>query len=230
MKKIGVIGGAGPQATAVLYMDMIKLSQEKFGVKENHDYPFITIESIPVPDIISDRGREDEAIEMLINACKNLEKAGATKIGMACNTIHLYLDKLQAAVSIEIMSMIELVAKKVQELGYDKVGLVGSSTTLSSDLYQGVLKKYNIEVALPDEKDREVIDKVIRGVISGKEDSKVLDKYREILEGLLKGGAQGVVLGCTELPLAIDYKSYGNKALSSLHLLSEGLVSYYYSK
>lgn len=129
-KKIGIIGGVGPQATQFIYEKIIELSQKKYGAKNNNDYPRIVVESVPVPDFISDTGQIDNAKSMLIEAAQNLEKAGATKLCIASNTVHILLDDLKKATNIDFLSMIELVVKKCLSRGVKKVGLLGTPVLL----------------------------------------------------------------------------------------------------
>ncbi|MFC1629894.1 aspartate/glutamate racemase family protein [Patescibacteria group bacterium] len=228
-KKIGIIGGVGPQATEVLYRKIIELAQEKYEAKNNNDFPRILIESVPVPDFISDTEKINEAKEMLIDATKALTKAGVTKICVASNTVHLLLDDLKNETEVEFISMVELVAEKCVQLDFKKVGLLGSPVTLNSGLYNKELEKYGVEVVLPTDNQKVIIDKIIRYVLAGQSNDNERQEYIGILNSLFAKGADGVILACTELPLAINYEALGNRIINSIDVLTEGLLDYYYT-
>jgi len=140
-KKVGIIGGVGPQATNFIYSKIIEFSQKKYNARENADYPKIIIESVPVPDFISSKEKLDIAKEMLINATKSLSSAGATRLFIGSNTVHILLDELQKNTNVSFDSMVKLVSKHCVEKGFKKVGILGTPILISSNLYQEELKK-----------------------------------------------------------------------------------------
>lgn len=228
-KKIGMIGGVGPQATSVLYGEIIKFAQRKYKAEDNDDYPRVVIESVPIPDFISDTKKINEALEMLVKVTNNLEKIGATRLCIASNTVHLLLKELQKVTKIPFISIVESVAQRAKDRGCSKLGLVGSSVMLNSDLYPKILGKYNIEVILPNQVERKVVDKIIRYVLAGEDNGRERRSYVSILNNLITSGADGIILACTELPLAINYEALGDKVLNSMKILAECVADYYYS-
>lgn len=228
-KKIGIIGGIGPQATNFIYKKIIELAQSKYGAENNNDYPHLIIESLPIPDFISNKNEIETAKKMLVESVENLTKAGVIRLCLGSNTVHILLEELKKSTEVKFISMIELVAKKCVENGFSKVGLFGTPILLKSGLYQKELEKNNIELILPNKKEIEISDNVIREVLAGKEILRK-EKYIEALNNVFRNGAQTIILGCTELPLIIDYKSFGNRIISSNEVLSEGIVDCYYSE
>lgn len=228
-KKIGIIGGVGPQATKFIYEKIIELSQSKYGAKNNNDYPHIIIESLPIPDFISDKSQIEVARKMLIESTQSLAKAGATRLCLGSNTVHILLDELRKNTEVKFISMIELVAKKCVENGFSKVGLFGTPVLLESGLYKKELEKNGIELILPNKEEVEISDSIIRDVLAGQKISKK-QEYITALNNVFKQGAQSIILGCTELPLTINYEALGNRIISSDEVLAEGIVDYYYSE
>jgi len=228
-KKIGLIGGVGPQATKFIYEKIIELAQSKYGAKNNDDYPHIIIESLPIPDFISDKNQIEVAKKMLLESIQSLTKAGATRLCLGSNTVHILLDELKKTTEIKFISMIELVAKKCVENGFSKVGLFGTPILLESGLYKKELEKNGIELILPSKEEIEISDNVIRDVLAGR---KILKKqeYVKALNDVFKKGAEAIILGCTELPLTINYEALGSRIISSDEVLAEGIVDYYYSE
>ncbi len=228
-KRIGIVGGVGPQATSVLYDEIIRLAQEKYRAKDNDDYPYLVIESVPIPDFISDKGEMKKALKMLEESVASLEKAGATRLCIASNTVHLLLDDLQKCATVPFISMVQLVSQKVKKLGFEKAGLVSSSVTAREDLYKKELEKYGIELLKPSREEAKTVDKIIRYVLAGKDNGRERDEYINILQRFVEEGAESIILGCTELPLAINYEVLENRVINSMEVLAEGIVDYYYS-
>ncbi len=227
-KKVGIIGGVGPQATKFIYEKIIELSQSKYGAKNNNDYPDLIIESLPIPDFISNKGSIETARKMLIESVKNLTKTGVTRLCLGSNTVHILLEELKNHSNVEFISIINLVTKKCLKNKFSKVGLFGTPVLLESGLYEKELGKNGIELILPNEKEIEITDSVIRDILAGKEASKKKE-YLEALNNVFESGAEAIILGCTELPLVVDYRSFGNKIISSDEVLAEGIVDYYFT-
>jgi len=227
-KKIGIIGGVGPQATSFIYETIISLSQKMYGAKNNDDFPHLLVASVPIPDFISDKKNLGVATNMLIDATTSLAAGGATTLCIGSNTVHLLLDTLQSSTPIKFVSMIELVAKECNNRGLQQVGLLGTSVLLDSGMYDQELLRYGITTVLPTSAERMVVDTVIKGVIAGSRNAVEIQKYVEILNGLFDRGAESIILGCTELPLALNYQALGNRTINSDEVLAEGLVKYFY--
>lgn len=229
MKKIGIIGGVGPQATAFIYQKIIASAQTNHNATNNNDYPDVLIASVPVPDFISSKDHLDNAKQMLIEAAKGLERAGCQALCIGSNTVHILLNDLEKEVSIPFISMVELVAERCEVLGYRKVALLGTPVLLSSGLYDSALEKRDIELLKPDEEQTETCDTVIRSVIAGSKKIPARKEYVEVLTSMFDQKADGIILGCTELPLVLDYEVLGKRVLSSDEILADGITDFCYS-
>lgn len=228
-KIIGIIGGVGPQATQSIYERIIYYAQNKYGAKNNDDFPHLMIESIPIPDFISDKKKINIAEEMLIKSTERLANAGVSYIAIASNTVHILLTKLQRKTNIPFISVIDLVAKQCNKLKYKKVGLLGSPILLKSGLYTNELSKYGIALELPTVKEVFIAEKIIRHVLASTSNKSDKIEYVNTLNNLYYRGSETIILGCTELPLAINYEALGNKTINSDDLLSETITDYYYN-
>ncbi|MBN1332037.1 amino acid racemase [Candidatus Dojkabacteria bacterium] len=226
-KIIGILGGVGPQATAILYKKIIEFSQKNFAAKNNDDYPRVIIDSVPIPDFISNKDGMGDAKKMLKKSVGILTQAGATRLAIASNTVHLLLSDLQGETEVEFSSIIDAVAEKCN--GLKKVGLLASSVTLGADLYDKTLGNFGIEIIKPRIADRKTVDKIIRYVLAGTDNGKEKKDYVRILNSLYEAGAENVILGCTELPLAINYEALSGRIINSMNALAEELVDYYYN-
>lgn len=166
---------------------------------------------------------------MLKRKVKLVRGNEAICFSIACNTAHILLPKLQAVSKVPFVSMIEEVVGKVNQDEKKKVGLLGTPSTIRYGLYQNALKKYGVEIVVPYEDEIKVLERIIRNVIGGKLLQKDTDKLKKIADRLVKEGAEGIILGCTELPLVFP-KRYKKVVYSSLEILALALLRKYYKK
>ncbi len=204
-KTIGLLGGMGPLASANIYHKIIKLGQEIHQAEQDADFPPIIIYNLPLigfdqtgftnPDLVK---------EQLINGVKKLEQAGSDFIIIACNTVHHFDQQMSEAIMIPIISIIEETAKAVAKKGLKTVGLLSSESTNRLDLYQHALARYDIEsVSVTDEHQKWISD-IIFHVMSGSQGASDKQQLKHITNELEHQGAQGVIIGCTELPLVFS--------------------------
>jgi len=227
-KIIGIIGGIGPQATQLIYERIIYYAQNKYGAKNNDDFPHLMIESIPIPDFISDKKKINVAEKMLIKSTERFTNAGVSYIAIASNTVHILLTTLQYITSIPFISIIDLVAKQCHKLKYKKVGLLGSPMLIGSGLYTKELRKYGITLELPTSDEIRISEKIIRHVLAGTTNELDKIQYINMFSDFYSRGCETIILGCTELPLAINYEALGNKTINSDDTLAETITDYYY--
>ncbi len=229
MKRIGILGGVGPQATAFIYQKLIEAAQYGYNATNNNDYPDVMIASVPVPDFISSKDNLEQAKQMLISAAQSLEAAGCQALCIGSNTVHILLDDLKSEVNIPFISMVESVADRCQELGYQKVALLGTPILLESGLYQEALDRRGIELIKPNEDQIEICDKVIRSIIAGSAELPQRKEYIEVLSSMFDQQADSIILGCTELPLVLDYEVLGKRILSSDVILAHRMAEFCYN-
>jgi aspartate racemase len=221
MKTLGVIGGMGPQAS-IQFLDLVvQRCTKDFGVCKNDEFPRMLLSSLPAPDIIENRNSEKRAGEMLAEESRRLEQAGADFLVMTCNTMHVLAECCVSSVSIPFVSIIETVVSQAKEEGITKIGLLGSRTTMTSDLYVSPLNTQGIEVLVPKERQQEEVVRCILSTIAGTAGDRERQSLKEEVENLSSAGAEAVILGCTELPLLIDQTMTNIPLLDSLQLLAD---------
>jgi len=204
MKKIGILGGMSPESTIHYYEQIVHDYIEQFGT---HGYPEVIIYSVTFEPYIrwQEAGDWDIMAKDMIKACKGLEAAGADFVIIATNTMHKVVDEVQSEINIPIVSMLDVVAKAILEQGYTTVSLLGTRYTMEDDFYVGGLAKHGLKVLVPDKADRNVVHEVIfNELIKGDVLDSSKAKYVEIIEKMENAGAQGVVLGCTEIPMLVQ--------------------------
>ncbi|WP_457751673.1 aspartate/glutamate racemase family protein [Thermococcus sp.] len=200
MKKIGLIGGTTPESTCYYYQKYIEISRERF--KPNF-YPELIIYSINFSDFVDNpRGWEGRK-EMLINAAKALERAGADIIALTANTPHIVFPDVQKTLNVPMVSIIDALIEEMKRRGVRKVLLLGTKTTMTADFYKNALREAGFNVITPDKEGIEEVERIIKEELA-------LGNFRsrEWVIGLIsryieKEGIEGVILGCTELPLIV---------------------------
>ncbi len=226
-RAIAILGGMGPEASVYMYKLLIERAVSHFGAKNNDDFPEIVLYSVPVPDFISNDKSKKKALNMLIEKVKQLNKLNIANLSIACNTAHVLLNELQNNTIIPFISMIKEVTDRVENEGITKVGILGTPSTIKSELYQKALSKKGIESVIPSDGQIKILELVIRNVIAGKILRTDAKKLIHIANFLRKMGAEGIILGCTELPLVFP-KKYSLPVYNSVEILSLELLRRYY--
>ncbi len=224
---IGILGGMGPEASGYMYKILIDLSIKYFKAKNNDDFPEIVLYSVPVPDFISNDKEKHKALKMLKEKVRALNRLNILCLSLACNTAHMLLADLQSVSAIPFVSMIDEVVSVVKKDKKKTIGILGTPMTLQIGFYQDRLAEHGIVSVMPHESDYTTIERIIRNVISGKvtrQDKKLL---LEMADELRERGAEGIILGCTELPLVFPSK-YKIPVYNSVEILSLSLLRRYY--
>lgn len=221
-KIIAILGGMGPQASAYLLDVIIGLSIKKFGTN-NDDFPEILLDSIPIPDFISNDSRKMESLRILRNRVKFLNIINPSCLVIACNTAHIFLDDLRKISKAPFISIIEEVVDAVVRTNLKRVGILGTPMAIKSRLYQKALHDLNIRCIEPKNDELKILEKIIRNVIAGLSDNNDNRMLISITNNLMKRGAQGIILGCTELPLIFPVKQ-NFPVFSSLNIIAKALL------
>ena len=169
IKKIGVLGGMGPESTADFYKKIIEISQNKYSAVQDTDYPEMIIYSLPLVGFDETGIVDREAVlKQLVLGIKLLNKAGADFIIMPCNTVHYFIEKLRKISKVPILSIIEETAKKIKSDNISSVALLASETTYKLKIYDSALKKEKISFTLPNENQKKQLTSLILKVMAGK--------------------------------------------------------------
>ncbi|MFG3343927.1 aspartate/glutamate racemase family protein [Streptomyces sp. NPDC048018] len=203
MKIIGLIGGMSWESTAVYYRLLNEEVRDRLGGLRSarcivYSVDFAEIERLQAA------GRWDEAGEVLAAAARALRAAGAELLLICTNTMHKVADQVAAAVDVPLLHLADATATAVREAGLGRVGLLGTAFTMEQDFYRDRLAAHGLDVLVPGADDRALVHRVIydelcRGVI--REESRAA--YREVIDRLVAAGAEGVILGCTEIELLV---------------------------
>lgn len=226
-KIIGILGGMGPEASANLYSKIIKYCQKEFKAIQDTDYPQMIIYNMALKGF-DETGIVDQDLvkKQLIEGVKKLEEAGAELIIIACNTVHLFYNEMQSTVKIPILSIIEETKKEVIRSKIKKVGIFASETTNKYNLYQKVLEKEGIKTISPNKKEQKIMNEIIEKVMGGNQSEVETNQLNKIAKNYEGKGAEAIILGCTEIPLAINQSQTKVKLFDTLQILGEAGVNY----
>ena len=204
MKKIGLIGGITPEST-ILYYRILNELNSNFSAKTHSAEVIINSFDFGKISQLQKESRWDLLDEMMANAGKSLENAGANCIIICANTMHLCIDAVRKKVTIPVIHIAESTAKSILKKQLKKVALLGTKYTMEKDFFIDILTSFGIETMIPNLEERDLIHRVIYDELSsGYLNSVSKEKYLEIINRLVKSGAEGVILGCTEIPLLIQ--------------------------
>ena len=230
-KIIGILGGMGPAATASFFNDIIKISQEKYNAEQDTDYPIIYLYNTAL-DGFNETGFEKPNIvkKQLIKDNKKLENWGADFIVMPCNTVHHFAKDIKKHIKIPLISIIESTITSIKKTNYKKIGIVSSSSTRHLKLYENNLKKEKLITIKANKNEQKLLDQVILSAMMGNQGIKEKNIMKKIILRMKKSGAQAVVLGCTELPLAISQDDIDFPLFNTIHILAESAVDFSYKE
>ena len=205
MKTIGLIGGMSWESTAEYYRIINREVNRRLG---GHHSAELLLYSVPFGEGQEhmDRGEGDKVSAMLVDAARRLETAGVDMVLICANTMHMYADDVKAAVDIPLVHIGDATAEEIVSKGAKRVGLLGTLPTMEQDFYKGrMTSEYGLEIIVPPEKDRITIHQVIlKELCFGTFREESRQAFREIIASLTDEGAEGVILGCTEIPLLVD--------------------------
>ncbi|MFO7656144.1 MAG: amino acid racemase [Bacteroidales bacterium] len=211
MKKIGIIGGLGPEATGDYYRELI--SKFRTVNRENElTYPEIIIYSVNMAEFIGNLKKMNyrEAAEYIASCINKLESAGVDFAAISANTPHLLFDDISRQVSIPLISIVESCKTKAVEMGLKRCGLFGTKFTMEADFYPDSFLQTGITVVMPENKDILRINELLFseleiGIFKEESKSELLDIVKKMISNQ---GIDSLILGCTEFPLMFTEGQY----------------------
>jgi aspartate racemase len=225
-KRIGILGGMSPESTAEYYRHLTHTYTDRFG---DFSFPEILIYSVNFQPYVDwpKEDRWDLVAEGLSQAARSLEAAGADFIIIATNTMHLVFDEVQANVNVPMLSLLDAVGEAVLARGLETVGLLGTRFTMEKTFYHQALARKGISVLVPEADQRTYVDNVIYNELTAgqiKDDSR--SGFVTIINKLAERGAEGVVLGCTEIPLLVSEDDVEVPLLDTTAIHAEAALDY----
>lgn len=226
MKTIGLIGGLSWESTADYYRYINTFVKEQMSGLHSAKCLLYSFDFEEIVEL-QKAGHWEKATELMIYAAKTLEAGGADVLLICTNTMHKMATEVQAAISIPLLHIAEVTGNEAKEAGLKKVGLLGTMFTMEHSFYKEALLQQGIETIVPKKEDRVAVHRIIfdelcKGIILP--ESKEI--YLRIMEKLLANGAEGIILGCTEIPLLIKQEDSVIPLLDTTFLHAKAAVTY----
>lgn len=224
-KVIGILGGMGPEATAALFLKIIRATP---ALKDQDHFRIVIDNNPKIPSRVQAILDNDESpLEQLQATLHNLERAGAELVAIPCNTAHYYYNELQASANVPIINMIsETVAYIYSNFpNIKKIGLLASSGTLKTGIYHKATTK--MEVITPDDSKQEIAMNAIygeQGIKAGFTQGEPRNAMLEVAKALINRGAEAIIAGCTEVSLVLTQEDLPVPLIDALQVLAETVV------
>jgi aspartate racemase len=227
MKIIGLIGGMSWESSIEYYRIINEATKAKLGGLHSAKSMMYSVDFAEV-EILQHQGKWAEAAEMLIGAAKNLQNGGADFIVLCTNTMHKVAEEIQANISIPFLHIADATAQRVKDSGIQNIGLLGTRFTMEEEFYKGrLVQKYGLNVRVPNAQEREIIHRVIYSeLVLGKIEQHSKEEYRSIIEQMVNQGAEGIILGCTEIGLLIHQEDSRVPLFDTTRIHAEAAVEY----
>jgi aspartate racemase len=225
-KRIGILGGMSPESTVEYYQYITRAYTKRFG---DYGYPEVIIYSVSFQPYVDwpEQDRWDLVAQGLSEAAQILEAASADFIVIATNTMHLVFDQVQASVSVPMLSLLDAVGDAILERGMKTVGLLGTKFAMEKGFYQDALARKGITILVPDKEDREYVNTVIYDeLVAGQIRDESRSGFVAIINELAERGAEGVILGCTEIPLLVGEEDAGMPLFDTTVIHAEAALNY----
>ena len=225
MKTIGMIGGMSWESSLEYYRILNELAKEKLGGLHSAQCLMYSVDFGPIAEL-QHQNNWKELTKIMVTAGQRLEKGGADLILICTNTMHKMAEDVTTGVSIPLVHIADASAEEIKRLGLKTVALLGTRFTMEQDFYKGRLaEKHGLKVLSPEVDDMDIIHRIIYQELclgSILENSK--NEYLRIIEKLIEQGAEGIILGCTEIPLLVKQEDVSVPILDTTQLHAEAAM------
>jgi aspartate racemase len=227
MKTIGLIGGMSWESSIAYYRIINETAKAKLGGLHSAKSLMVSVDFAEI-EILQRQDRWVEAAKILVAAAKHLENGGADFIILCTNTMHKLADDIQANIKIPFLHIADATAQLVKDSGIQKIGLLGTRFTMEEEFYKGRLsQKYGLNVSIPNAQEREIVHRVIYDeLVVGKIEQHSKKQYIDIIEQMVSQGAEGVILGCTEIGLLVHQEDSRVPLFDTTRIHAEAAVAY----
>jgi aspartate racemase len=204
MKTIGLLGGMSWESSIEYYRIINQMVKQRLGGSHSAQCLMYSVDFAEI-EALQHAGAWEQLTQQMIDAVQRLKQGGADFLVICTNTMHRMADEIQAATGLPLLHIADATAKAIKAQGLDTVGLLGTRFTMEGDFYRGRLQdKHGINVIIPDEAERALVHNVIYDeLVRGEIRPESRKAYQQVIANLALGGAKGVILGCTEIPLLI---------------------------
>jgi len=208
MKTIGLIGGMSWESSLEYYRIINQTTKQELGGFHSAKSILYSVDFEEI-ERLQHQGQWGELTEIMIHAAQSLERAGADMVVICTNTMHKMADDVQANIQIPLLHIADATAKQIKLQDLHTIGLLGTKFTMEQEFYKGRLsEKFGLNVLIPAEDEREIVHRIIYDELClGQTKESSRGEYIRIINNLVQRGAQGIILGCTEIPLLVQQKN-----------------------
>ena len=230
MKTVGLLGGMSWESSLFYYKAINEGVKAKLGGLHSAKIAMVSVDFEEI-EKLQHAGEWQKLGEILAKEAQNIESAGADCLLICTNTMHKVAPQVQSAINIPLIHIADATAKALIKDGIKKVGLLGTTFTMEQDFYKSRLQEHGLEVVIPNEQERELVHNVIYNELCLGE-CKVASKeaYLEIITSLAKSGAEGVILGCTEIGMLVKPNDTDVKLYDTTYIHAQSAVDFACSK
>jgi len=204
MKTIGLIGGMSWESSIEYYRIINETVRDRLGGFHSARSIMYSVDFAEI-ETLQQQGRWEEATELMVTAARRVEDGGADFVIICTNTMHKMADDVQKQINIPLLHIADATAERIKAQGLGRIGLLGTKFTMEEDFYRGrLVEKHGLDVVIPDEQGREIVHRVIYDELClGETKPSSKAQYVSIMENLVGDGAEGIILGCTEISLLV---------------------------
>jgi aspartate racemase len=225
MKTIGMIGGMSWESSVEYYRLINRGVRARLGGLHSAESLMYSVDFAEI-EALQHAGDWAAAADRMIDAARRLQAGGADFLVICTNTMHKLADAVEAAVTIPLLHIADATGARVQAAGISRVGLLATRFTMEESFYSGRLRdRFGLDVRVPDAADRAVVHDVIYSELcAGIVNERSRARYREIGRNLIEQGAQGLILGCTEIGLLVDQSHFEVPVFDTTRIHAEAAV------
>jgi aspartate racemase len=227
MKTMGLIGGMSWESSVEYYRIINELVHAKLGGVHSAKSVMYSVDFAEVEQL-QHQNRWEEATQIMIDAARHVEAGGADFVVICTNTMHKMAEQVQQSIHIPLLHIADATAEKVQSSGTQRVGLLGTRFTMEGEFYKGRLEqKFGLTVITPPLQERQVVHRVIYDeLVVGVIRETSCEQFRDIIRGLVRAGAEGIILGCTEIGLLVKPSDSPVPLFDTTQIHAEAAVEY----
>jgi aspartate racemase len=227
MKTIGLIGGMSWESSIEYYRLINETARDRLGGLHSAKSVMYSVDFAEI-ETLQHQGKWDQATRMMIDVAKNVERGGADFVIICTNTMHKMANDVQQAIDIPLLHIADATAEKIKAQGLNKVGLLGTKFTMEEDFYRGrLVDQHGLEVIIPEDRQREVVHRVIyHELCLGQVEAGSKAQFIDIMAEFVDDGAQGIILGCTEIGLLVGEEDSQVPLFDTMYIHAVAAVDY----
>jgi aspartate racemase len=227
MKTIGLIGGMSWESSIEYYRIINETTRDRLGGLHSARSIMVSVDFAEI-ETFQHEGKWDAAASILIAAAQNVEKGGADFVVICTNTMHRLADEIEQHIGIPLLHIADATARRIKSEGLNRVGLLGTRFTMEQAFYTGrLIEKHGLEVLIPTESEREIVHRIIYDELClGETRGTSKEQYVRIMKHLVEDGAEGIILGCTEISLLVKQEDSPVTLFDTTQIHAEAAVDY----